>query len=104
MKTVKGSTAVWALMIGFAAAACAQPANAGTGVIGMQSNGSNATGGAPGTGLGTGAGTSAPPAVGRTGAAGGGPALSNMRANGTSLNENPDPRAPHLAGRPLPPN
>jgi hypothetical protein len=36
------------------------------------------------------------------GGAGAGPALNTMRANGTSLNMNPDPRVPNLAGKGMP--
>ncbi len=38
-------------------------------------------------------------ALGGTGSVGSGPALNTMRANGTSLNMNPDPRAPNVSGR-----
>ncbi|WP_454828075.1 hypothetical protein [Paraburkholderia xenovorans] len=105
MTTVKGGIVASALVLGFAAAAHAQlvarPGNAGAGgMSGLQSNGINNMGGAPATGLGT----SPAPAVGRVGGAGSGPALSNMRANGTSLNMNPDPRVPNLAGKALPQN
>lgn len=109
MKTVWGGIVASALMIGCAATAYAQlvarPGNAGGfGMNGVQSNGLSNTGGAAATGLGAGAGTSRAPAVGRTNGAGAGHALGNMRANGTNLNESPDPRAPPLAGRPLPPS
>jgi len=66
-------------------------------------------GAAAGAGIGLGAGRSPTPGVGAspgmtygTGSAGAGPALNNMRANGTALYMNPDPRAPNVSGRAAP--
>ncbi|MFM0669647.1 hypothetical protein [Paraburkholderia sediminicola] len=108
MKIVKGSIVASALVMGVAAAAygqsVGQPGNTGVaGMNGVQSSGINNMGAAAGAGLGTGAGTSPAPGVGTMGGAGAGPALNTMRANGTSLNMNPDPRVPNLAGKGMPP-
>jgi hypothetical protein len=76
-------------------------------------SGANVNGAAAGTGAGT-VGTAPGPTPGLatpgvspgmegTGAAGAGRALNNMRANGTSLYQNPDPRVPNLSGRPSSP-
>jgi hypothetical protein len=116
MKIVAKSFLVSALVIGLTGAAYAQSANMGAnGMVGLQAGGINGTG--MGTGLGTGMGVglgrgAASPspmpgvgtmghsaAIGATGSVGSGPALNNMRANGTSLNMNPDPRAPNVTGR-----
>lgn len=114
MKRATGSIVTAALLIGFATAAhaqtsaqtsaqpVAQPGGPGGGVNGGRSGGSTATGVA--TGPGAGAGTPPTPAMGMTDRAAAGPALNNMRANGTSLNANPNPRAPNLGGKPSPPN
>jgi hypothetical protein len=107
MKIAKGSIVASALVMGVAAAAYGQsvglPGNAGAGGMnGVQSSGINNMGAAAGAGLGTGAGTSPTPGVGTMGGAGAGPALNTMRANGTSLNMNPDPRVPNLAGKGMP--
>jgi hypothetical protein len=110
MKIVTGSIAVSmsaltaALMIGVAGAAYAQQSSqAGGGMSGTQSGGVNHAGAAAGTSVGTGAGPSPMPGVGTSaGTTGGirsGPVLNTMRANGTSLDMSPDPRAPNLAGR-----
>jgi hypothetical protein len=99
------------LMIGGAGAVDAQqlgmPAGAGSAQSG---GGAGATPGvAPGTGGGSnslsGAGTSAGAmhGIGPAGSAGSGPALNNMRANGTALYMPADPRAPNVSGRAAPP-
>lgn len=111
MKIATGSIAmtmsalVAALMLGAAGAADAQqPNNAGGGLPGAQAGSSNDTRASPGTGLHVspapmpGTGTSA----GATGSVGSGPALNTMRANGTALYMNPDPRAPNVTGRAAP--
>lgn len=108
------------LMMGLMSVACAQSANLGVnganganglnGAGGLQAGGANGAGQAmsPGTGpaspiptpgLGT---AGSPPAIGGTGgtgSVGSGPVLNNMRANGTSLNMSPNPRAPNVTGR-----
>ncbi|MGF6606257.1 hypothetical protein OKW45_001157 [Paraburkholderia sp. WSM4175] len=105
MKTVSGSIGVSmsalvaALMLGAAGVAYAQqPGDTGGSMSGA--------GAAPGTSVGTGAGPSLIPGAGTSLAAtrgiGSGPALNNMRANGTSLYMNPDPRAPNMTGRAAP--
>ncbi|WP_230412941.1 hypothetical protein [Paraburkholderia antibiotica] len=91
-------------------------------MVGGQSGGANGSGsvaaaGGSAAGGGTGAGPSATPGVtsGTTPGVGtsvnptyggnsssSGPALNNMRANGTALYMNPDPRAPNVTGRPAP--
>ncbi|NKJ50073.1 hypothetical protein CIC12_25755 [Burkholderia sp. SG-MS1] len=110
MKIVTGSMAVtWvALCIGIAGAADAQQSgNTSAGMSGMQSSGAHNTGAAA-AGMGTGAGTGLGPtpgigtSVGVTGRSSSGPALNNMRANGTSLDMNPDPRAPNVTGKAAP--
>jgi hypothetical protein len=114
MKIVTGRFAVStsvlaaALMIGVAGAAHAQQSgNPAGGMIGAQSGGANHTGTAAGTGAGLGSGLSPTPGVGLSagaaGSIGSGPTLSNMRANGTSLDMSPDPRAPNVTGRAAPP-
>ncbi|MGF6935577.1 hypothetical protein OKW41_004739 [Paraburkholderia sp. UCT70] len=97
---VSMSALVAALMIGAAGVAYAQqPGNAGGGMSGA--------GAAAGTSVGAEAGPSPMPGVGTSAGAtsgiGSGPALNNMRANGTSLYMNPDPRAPNVTGRAAPP-
>lgn len=116
MKIVAKSVLISALVIGLTGAAYAQSANMGAnGMGGLQAGGINGAGPGMGLGrgmgmgLGTGAASPSPmsgvgtmgrsTAIGGTGGVGSGPALSNMRANGTSLNMNPDPRAPNVAGR-----
>ncbi|HYS65088.1 MAG TPA: hypothetical protein VEN30_14960 [Paraburkholderia sp.] len=108
MKVVTGSIVMSALMIGVAGAAYAQTDNPGVSGMKGAPSGVNSVGGGAGTGLGTGASPSATPGMGTAGGstamggAGGarsGPVLNNMRANGTSLNMNPDPRAPNLTGK-----
>lgn len=111
MKVVTRSIAVSALVMSFAGAAQAQSGGAVGGMNGPQSGGAaNASATAGGANLGTGP-SSMPgvgtvgsaTAIGATGGVGAGPVLPTMRANGTSLNMSPDPRAPNLAGRTLPP-
>lgn len=108
MKIVTKTLLAAALMMGLTGVACAQSANLNAnGAVGLQAGGTNGTG--QGMGLGTGAATPSPtpgagtvgssPATGRTGSLGSGPALNNMRANGTSLNASPDPRAPNVTGK-----
>ncbi|CAB3732087.1 hypothetical protein [Paraburkholderia rhynchosiae] len=121
MKIATGGMARTVLMsacvVGMIGAAHAQSgsARAGNGGLSATPSNGNVNGGAGGgTNAGTGAGTagstlSPTPGLatpsgsvgsGRTGSAGLGPALNNMRANGTSLNQNPDPRVPNVSGRP----
>lgn len=110
-----------ACVIGLMGAAYAQSGTTGAGNAGVNNAGLSATpssgnlqGGAPlvpapRTGAGaTGAPLSPMPGLatpggsvgtGRTGGASPAPQLNNMRANGTSLNQNPDPRLPNLSGR-----
>ena len=111
MKIVTGSIAmamsalVAALVLGAAGADAQQPNNAGSGLPGAQPGSSSNTRASPGTGLHVspaptpGTGTWA----GATGSIGSGPALNTMRANGTALYMNPDPRAPNVTGRAAPP-
>ncbi|MFM0202963.1 hypothetical protein PQR53_24190 [Paraburkholderia fungorum] len=114
MKIVAKSFLMSALVIGLTGAAYAQSANLGAhGMVGLQAAGINGAGTGLGTGMGTGLGTGAASpspmpgagtmgrstAIGATGSVGSSPALNNMRANGTSLNMNPDPRAPNVTGR-----
>jgi hypothetical protein len=111
MKIVTGSIAVTmaALLIGIAGAAQAQqPGSAGLGLSGTQAGGGNNAAAAAGTTVGTDIGTGLRPtpgvgtSAGATGSIGSGPALNNMRANGTSLDMSPDPRAPNLTGHAAP--
>ncbi|CAB3788068.1 hypothetical protein [Paraburkholderia fynbosensis] len=110
MKIVTGSMAVTlvALLVGIAGAADAQQSgNTSAGMSGTQSSGANTTGAAAaGMGTGTGTGLSPTPGVGMsagvTSRSSSGPALNNMRANGTSLDMNPDPRAPNVTGKAAP--
>ena len=118
MKIVKGSIAmsmsalVAALMLGAAGAADAQQFNNAGGMSGAQMGGSNSAGATAGagTGLGMGAGSGAGPttgvgtSAGATERIGAGQPLntSTMRANGTALYMNPDPRAPNVSGRAAP--
>lgn len=114
MRIVTGSIAMSmaALLIGIAGAADAQQSgNAGVDLGGAPGGSANQTGVAPGMGAGTGlkpnspmpgTGTSAGTPAGATGRIDSGPALNNMRANGTSLDMNPDPRAPNVTGRAAP--
>ncbi|OWJ59354.1 hypothetical protein [Paraburkholderia caledonica] len=101
-----------ACFAGFSGMACAQSGSAGAGVgVGVDglsatpSGGSVNGGGAAGTtlaptpGLATPGGTAGTGRIGVMGA-GAGRVPNNMRANGTSLNQNPDPRVPSLSGRP----
>ncbi|MFL9902448.1 hypothetical protein PQR75_32055 [Paraburkholderia fungorum] len=108
MKFVTKSVLMSALVFGLTGAAYAQSANLGAnGTVGLQAGGISGSG--MGMGLGTGAATPSPmpgvgtmghaTALGGTGSVGSGPALNTMRANGTSLNMNPDPRAPNVSGR-----
>ena len=108
MKIVTKTLLAAALMMGLTGMACAQSANlSANGMVGLQAGGMNGTG--QGTGLGAGAAGLSPtpgggtvghaPMIGGTGGTGSGPALNNMRANGTSLNMSPDPRAPNVTGK-----
>ncbi|AXL49872.1 hypothetical protein DSC91_001843 [Paraburkholderia caffeinilytica] len=110
MKIVTKTLFVAALMMGSMGVASAQSANlSANGRVGLQAGGINGAGTGQGVSLGTGmTGLSATPGlgtvgssptVGGTGSNGSGPALSNMRANGTSLNMSPDPRAPNVTGK-----
>lgn len=114
MKIVTKAILISALMMGLTGVAYAQSANLRVnGVNGLQAGGVNGAGMGLGTGLGTAAAGSSPtpgvgtvggaPAIGGPGSTGSGPVLNNMRANGTSLNMNPDPRAPNVTGRAFPP-
>ncbi|MBB4518906.1 hypothetical protein [Paraburkholderia fungorum] len=102
------------LVMGLMSVAYAQSANLGVnganglnGTGGLQAGGANGAGQPmnPGTGSASpsptpGLGTAgSPPAIGGTGGVGSGPVLNNMRANGTSLNMSPNPRAPNVTGR-----
>lgn len=110
-------TSVLVLGMGLMSVAYAQSANLGVnganglnglnGTGGLQAGGANGAGQTmnPGTGSaspspspGLGA-AGSPPAIGGTGGVGSGPVLNNMRANGTSLNMSPNPRAPNVTGR-----
>ncbi|WP_027800856.1 hypothetical protein [Paraburkholderia dilworthii] len=105
MKNVTGSiwvsmsAVVAALMIGAVGVVHAQqPGDTGGSMSGA--------GAAAGTRVGTGAGANpisgAETSLAATRGIGAGPALNNMRANGTSLYMNPDPRAPNVTGRAAP--
>jgi hypothetical protein len=95
------------LMIGLAGAAYAQSASSTSDVIGgVQPGGINGadtglgTALAPGVGSSPGAGTArGAAAIGSGMNRGLGAPAYNMRANGTSLYMNPDPRAPNVTGR-----
>jgi hypothetical protein len=106
MNILKAGIIATALAMAIAAAygqSTGQPGKAGAaGMNGAQSSGINNMGAAPGSGLATGAGTNPAPGVRTAGGAVRGPALNTMRANGTSLDANPDPRVPNLAGRGMP--
>lgn len=108
MKIVTGGWAALALVIGLTGSAYAQSGNpGGNGLNGAQPGAANSAGAGFGTGLSTSTnpGAGLTPDVAGTGMknSGSGPALSNMRANGTSLDMNPDPHAPNVTGRPAPP-
>ncbi|REG49309.1 hypothetical protein B0G80_5666 [Paraburkholderia sp. BL6669N2] len=109
MKIVKGSIAASAMMIGAVAAAygqsVTQPGATGAAAVnGAPSGMTNNAGATAGTGPSTAAGMSPmSPGAGTMGGVRAGPALNTMRANGTSLNANPDPRVPNFAGRGAPP-
>ena len=104
---------IWACVMGSMGTACAQSGStrAGDGGLGVTSPSGNMNGGGA-AGAGTAGSTLAPtPGLatpggvagsGRGGATAAGSARTpnNMRANGTSLNQNPDPRVPGLSGRP----
>ncbi|RDK01086.1 hypothetical protein DLM46_20030 [Paraburkholderia lacunae] len=105
MKIVTHGMLASALLIGLSGAAYAQSGGATSADMGgAPLNGANGAG--TGTGLGTGVtGPSAgaatvrgATAIGARGGTESGPSMSNMRANGTSLNMNPDPRAPNVSG------
>ena len=103
------------LTFGSAGAVLAQQlGNPGGGKAGTNAptpTGNAAVGGVTGIGTGVspsamqGAGMSAGGSygLGSGGETGSGPALNNMRANGTALYMNPDPRAPNVTGRAAPP-
>lgn len=105
MKIVRGSIVASALMIGAVAIANGQSvtqrgATGAAAVNGAPSGMSNNAGATAGTGPGTAAGMSpVSPGAGTVGGLRAGPALNTMRANGTSLNANPDPRVPNFAGK-----
>ncbi|MEZ0606595.1 hypothetical protein ACAX43_31390 [Paraburkholderia sp. IW21] len=98
------------LMMGLAGVAYAQSAHLrADGMNGLQAGagmglgtglGPGAAGSGPTPGAGTAAGSRA---IGRLGSTGSGPVPNTMRANGTSLNMNPDPRAPNVTGKAFPP-
>ena len=77
---------ITACLSGASGLACAQTGGnrAGNGGLSAAPSSGNAAGGA-GAGTGLGLGASRVP--------------NSMRANGTSLNQNPDPRVPNLSGR-----
>jgi hypothetical protein len=119
MKIVRGSIVmsmsmsalVAALMLGAAGAADAQQLNdAGGGMSGAQPGGSTSAGAMAGAGaglgMGAGSGAGTTPGMGTSAGAMGntsaGQPLNNMRANGTALYMNPDPRAPNVSGRAAP--
>jgi hypothetical protein len=106
MKLVMNGILVSALILGLSGAAYAQSGSGIGGGMGGAHFGS-ANGEGVGTGLGTGLGSGLGNGIGTglgAGTArgpatiGAGPAASNMRANGTSLNMSPNPRAPDVAG------
>ncbi|MGF6902169.1 hypothetical protein [Paraburkholderia sp. GAS348] len=110
MKIVAKGVLTSALVMGLASAAYAQSANLGAnGVGGLQAGGANGAGAGQGMNLGAGAAGLSPtpgvgtvgssPAIGGPGGMGSDPVLNNMRANGTSLNMSPDPRAPNVTGK-----
>ncbi|HEX3381517.1 MAG TPA: hypothetical protein VHU21_17235 [Paraburkholderia sp.] len=124
MKRATGGTvrsAVLMALLTFAGAGAVQaqqlgtPGGSGTGTSAgtnaPAATGNAAAGGA--TGIGTGVSPSAMPGPGMSargtyglgagGESGSGAALNNMRANGTALYMNPDPRAPNVSGRAAPP-
>lgn len=114
MKIVTKVIFASALMVGLTGMGYAQSANLGAnGTNGLQAGGANSAGMGLGTGLGTGAASPSPmpgagtvggsPVTGGAGGIGSGPVLNNMRANGTSLNMNPNPRAPNVSGTALAP-
>jgi hypothetical protein len=105
MKIVTHSILASALLIGLSGAAYAQSGSATSAdMSSAQLNGANGAG--TGTGLGNGVTGTSPgarsvrgaTAIGGRGGTESGPSVSNMRANGTSLNMNPNPRAPNVAG------
>lgn len=112
MKFVRSSIARSALssvllamaMMNAASAVYAQSDNALTGGTGgAQSGASNNGAAAAGSGQMPNVGTVGSPVTsGMTGGAQSAPALNNMRANGTSLYMNPDPRAPNVTGKAAP--
>jgi hypothetical protein len=94
-------TLLAALMAGAVGAAYAQQSDSSgvSGSNGLQQGVTNSTGLTPGASPGPVPGMGP---AGIPGAASPAPALNNMRANGTSLNMSPDPRAPNVTGRPAP--
>ena len=116
MKIVTKVIFTSALMMGLTGVAYAQSANLrANGTNGLQAGAANSAGAGLGTGLGTGVASPSPmpgtstgtgtgsmggvPATGAAAGTGSGPALNNMRANGTSLNMSPNPRAPNVTGK-----
>jgi hypothetical protein len=103
MKIATSSILMSILIVGLAGAASAQ---SGTSIDGAHLGAANGAGVGTGlgTGLGTGIGTGLAVRTTRCAALNGGlgngtsAGTSNMRANGTSLNMSPNPRAPNVAG------
>jgi len=106
MKIVASGVVISAVLVGLAGTAFAQSTNSSGSVNGGQGGAqTNSAGVVGGTATGTGTGTGVTPntnGIGMTGNVHVGPALNTMRANGTSLNQSPNPRAPNVAGRPAP--
>ncbi|CAH2925388.1 MAG: FIG00454348: hypothetical protein [uncultured Paraburkholderia sp.] len=98
-----------ACLSGVSGLACAQTGGnrAGNGGLSAAPSSGNATGGAGAVG----SALSPTPGLATLGGTGAGTGLglgssrvpNSMRANGTSLNQNPDPRVPNLSGRPAAP-
>jgi hypothetical protein len=108
MKVITGRFVLSVFLIGLAGSAYAQSTQLSGGLNGESAGRGDSAGGAAGTSRGTAAGPAPTTgvrtpgnsaAIGGTASARSGPLLNNMRANGTSLNMNPDPRAPNVTGR-----
>ncbi|WP_421375443.1 hypothetical protein ACOCG7_10745 [Paraburkholderia sp. DD10] len=108
MKVIAGRFVLSAFVIAFAGSAYAQSTQLSGGLNGESAGRGDSAGGAAGTSRGTAVGPAPTTgvrtpgnsaAIGGTASARSGPLLNNMRANGTSLNMNPDPRAPNVTGR-----